>query len=381
MPTRSFQANLPGAGHFRLSVDQGVICAIEPLGAELPDAPYCSAGFVDLQLNGLAGVDFSSATLEPDAVASIVPILWKTGVTSFCPTLLTNSQAALERNFRILEIARRAYRHFARCAPCYHLEGPYLSPGPSRGVHDPAWMRPPSWSEFEKLQCAADGNIGVLTLAPELPGAPQFIRRVADSGVLVAISHTDGTGEDVHHAAEVGAGMSTHLGNGCAQMLDRHRAPFWAQLAEDRLYASIICDTFHLSADLVRIIARVKGPDRTVLVTDSVHVAGLAPGRYDIAGRAIEALPTGQVVTADGRCMAGSTLRMDRAVVNFMALAGVPLDHALQAATVNPLRMLPCARQMGRIAVGEPADLVLFRLEGQHLKIEDVWLQGETVID
>src|SRR5208283_2647510 len=196
--------------------------------------------------------------------------------------------AALARNFAIIEKAARMNRDFAHAVPCYHLEGPYISPLGSHGAHDPQWMRLPDWSEFLDLQHAAGGKIGIVTIAPELPGAEEFIRHAQSAGVVVAIGHTDGGPDDVHLAAAAGATLNTHLGNGCPTYLHRHRAPFWAQLATESLHASMICDGFHLSPDVVKVIVGVKGMDKCILVTDAVHVAKMPPGRYTLAGTEIE---------------------------------------------------------------------------------------------
>jgi N-acetylglucosamine-6-phosphate deacetylase len=242
-------------------------------------------------------------------------------------------------------------------------------------------MHAPDWDEFQALQAAAGGNIGILTLAPELPGAIEFIRRVSASGVIVALSHTDGTRAHIHDAAAAGASLSTHLGNGCPALLHRHHAPFWAQLASDRLDASIICDGFHLPGDHVKIIQRVKGTDRCILVTDAVHVARLPPGRYSFGKGDVLLLPTGQVITADGGSMAGSTLSMDRAVATFMDMSGISLAEALRAATCNPARRLRRASVCRDLIPGEVANLVLFELRGSEIVVHQTIVGGTPVHD
>jgi N-acetylglucosamine-6-phosphate deacetylase len=372
-------ANLPGIGFAQVAIDGAHIRAVELRGAERDDEPSCSPGFVDLQINGFAGVDFSCPHLEVDALLSVLPPLWSTGVTSFCPTLITNSIDALDRNFRILEKARAACPEFAASVPGYHLEGPFLSSGPSHGAHDPRWMRAPDWSEFEQLQVAAGGNIRILTLAPELPGALNLIRGARHAGVSVGISHTDGNSDDVHQAVAAGARLATHLGNGCPEMIHRHRAPLWAQLAADDLYASIICDKFHLPSDVVKVIYRVKGRDRCLLVTDAVHVANQAPGRYALVGTPIDLLPSGQVVRTDGGSMAGSALSMDFAVYNFMELAGTSLAHALYAGSSAPASFLGQPSMCNQIAPGQAANLILVRPEVGRLRVEQTVLNGRRM--
>jgi N-acetylglucosamine-6-phosphate deacetylase len=264
--THSFTANILSKGLHRIHVAEGMVAAIELLGPISEDRPYCTPGFVDLQINGWHGVNFGAPDLTPEAIAGILSPIHSSGVTSFCPTVITDTLEGLTRSFQILERTRQTCPAFAKAAPCYHLEGPYLSKGGSKGAHDPARMRHPSWEEFLELQLAANGRIGIVTIAPELPGAIDFIRRASAAHVVVAIGHTDCTPEDIFAVVEAGASLSTHLGNGCPEYIHRHRAPVWAQLVADGLNASIICDGFHLPNEVVQTIARVKGHQRCILV-------------------------------------------------------------------------------------------------------------------
>jgi len=377
--SRPLLANIADQGFARITVAGERIAGVEILGELDPEAPHCSGGLIDIQLNGYAGIDFSADDLTPKHVTDVLPALWATGVTSFCPTLITNSPEALVRNFRVLEEARSAFPMVARMIPCYHLEGPYLSPGASRGAHDKQWMRTPDCDEFARFQRAAGGRIGILTLAPELPKALELTRSAAKAGVRVAISHTDCNPEEIHAAVDAGATLATHLGNGCPEMINRHRAPIWAQMVREELNASIICDGFHLPSELVRIIWRMKAPDKCILITDASHVAGLPAGRYRLVTTDVELLPSGKVVTTDGRSMAGSSLRMNRAVRNFMTLACVSLGAALEAAVSTPARFLGRAQVCSRVAAGEVANLILFRPAAEELAIESCMLAGEQV--
>lgn len=373
------RGNLCGGDFVEVESYQGLISSLTRLDNTDPDKPYLSSGFVDIQINGFAGVDFSSPDLTPDAAVAVLPFLWQTGVTSFCPTLITNTREQLLANFRTLEEARRLDTRFASAVPCYHLEGPFLSPGPSHGAHDPSLMRAPDWEEFSELQWAAGGRIRIVTLAPEIPGALNFIRRARDAGIVIAIGHTDGSLDDVRRAVEAGASIATHLGNGCPTMIDRHRAPFWAQLSNDSLCASIICDGFHLSPEVVKAIARVKGLGRMVLVTDAVHVAGLPPGHYSLVGVPIKLETSGRVVRTGSDSLAGSSVSMNHAVTMFQNFACISLGDAVAAATSSPANLLRHPDVCSGLSPGQPANLVLFRPDQQNLAIESVWLHGERV--
>lgn len=377
--TLQLEGNVPGRGYCSVELERACIGQVRVLGPERPGSIILSPGLVDIQLNGFAGVDFSHPQLEPEEAVSVLPHLWKTGVASFCPTLVTNSHEKLLRNFRVLERARLCDERFARAVPCYHLEGPYISPGGSHGAHDPALMRPAAWDEFAELQEAAGGHIGILTLAPEIPGALDLIARASQAGIVVAVAHTDGTPEHIHQAVQAGARLSTHLGNGCPQMIDRHANPLWAQLSLDQLRASLICDTFHLPPDLVKVIARMKGIERCILITDAVHVATLPPGRYTLVGTPIELLPGGKVIRADGDCLAGSAVSMNRVVRVFMDFTGASLADALRAATYNPVRLLGYPGMCAELAPGQAANLLCSRPGPAALEIETLYLSGDEV--
>jgi N-acetylglucosamine-6-phosphate deacetylase len=372
-------ANIAGKGLAQVEIHQEHIRSVDLVGPIADGFPFVNPGFVDIQLNGFAGVDFSDPHLDPDQVVSVLPAIWKTGVASFCPTLITNTLDGLERNFRVLEKARTQDIRFARSVPGYHLEGPYLSSLKAYGAHNRDMMRSPDWDEFLQLQEAAGGNIAIITLAPELPGACDFIRRACAAGVVVAIGHTDATPEHIHAAIKAGAKLSTHLGNGCATFIHRHQNPIWAQIASDELQASLICDGFHLPPDLVRVIFQAKGIANCILVTDAVHVANLPPGKYARAGGEIELLSNGQVVTLDRQSMAGSALSMHNAVAIFRDFANASLADALQAASTNPGKLFRPEGICVDIAQGQIANLVIFSPSPNGLRIAAVLLHGEQV--
>ena len=372
-------ANIAGVGLARIEISQDRIGSVVPAGPQNSSLPWVSAGLVDIQINGFAGVDFSDSALDVEKVISVLPAIWKTGVTSFCPTLITNTPEHLERNFRLLEDARRLDVHFAASVPGYHLEGPYISAGKSRGAHVPELTHPPDCDEFSRLQRAAGGNIAIVTVAPELPGACDFIRRACAMGVVVSIGHTDATPEQIHQGIEAGAALSTHLGNGCPEYIHRHQNALWPQLASERLKASLICDGFHLPTDFVRAAFRIKGDDGCILITDAIHAATLPAGRYSLVGKEIELLPSGQVVTADRQSMAGSALSMNRAVRVFRKFADASLEHAIRAATRNPANLLGRREVCAEVAPGQIANLVLFEPGTEALEIKAVILRGEIV--
>lgn len=272
-----------------------------------------------------------------------------------------------------------------RSVPCVHVEGPHISPedGP-RGAHPIEHVRPPSLAEFRRWQEASGGRVGIVTVAPEHPGSVEYIRALAAEGVIVALGHTAADGDQIHAAADAGARLSTHLGNGSHATISRHPNYIWEQLAEDRLAASLIFDGHHLPPAVMKSMLRAKGLDRSILVSDSVAVAGLAPGTYKTAvGGRVELLPSGRLTLLGTPYLAGSAAALPVGIANTIRHAGVTLAEAVRLATANPARLLGLDRPDGRgsIRSGTTADLVVFRVDAQTLEltIDLTVVAGEVV--
>ena len=306
-----------------------------PRTVELP-------GFFDLQVNGFAGVDFGDPALTSGRVLQAVAAIEKTGVTRFLPTLITSSFETFAACART--IARTSHRAIAGI----HMEGPYLSPedGP-RGAHPRAFVRDADVDDFRRRQEAAEGRIRLLTVAPEAPGVLRVIEHAAANGVRVAIGHTGATPAQIADAVSAGATLSTHLGNGCAQVLPRHPNVIWEQLADDRLMASFIVDGHHLPPATVKSMVRAKTPARSILVTDAIAAAGMPPGRYTLGGQEVELSPTGRVAAPGAPNLAGSALRLDTAIANTARFTGLALEDVVPMASVRP------AEYLGLTAAGQ----------------------------
>lgn len=356
----------------RESVGQGGPSVQGEAGTEAPEPadgwPWAAPGLVDLQVNGYGGQEFSAPDLTVEKVLQIALAMDRFGVVRFCPTITTNSREVTEHALRTIAQACRELPEAAQRIAGIHLEGPYISPQDgARGAHPLAHCRPPDWQEFQQFQKAAEGRVRILTLSPEYEGAEEFIRRASASGVLVSIGHTAASPEQIHQAAEAGARMSTHLGNGCHPILPRHRNYLWAQLADDRLTAGLIGDGFHLPPDVLKCLIRAKGPERCVLVSDLSGMAGLPPGRYSTNLCDLEILPTGKLVIAGQQeLLAGATLPVGEGVVHAMQFAGLGLAEAIRLGAEGPMRLL--GREPIRLAPGAPADLVVFDIESAKRK-------------
>lgn len=341
-----------------LTAQAGRISAIREIPAD-GILPWISPSLFDLQINGCDGISFNSPKLTVDEIRHVVTKCRAHGMGGLCPTLVTNSFAALAHGFRTLRSACESDATLAAAIPVFHLEGPYIAAedGP-RGAHPKAHVRPPDWGEFSRLQDAAGGRIRLVTLAPEQPGALRFIEQLVHSGVVLSIGHTGATPAIIRDAIRAGARLSTHLGNGSHAQLPRHENYFVEQLAADELWASIICDGHHLPASLVRCIVRVKTPSRLILTCDASSLAGLPPGKYREWDQDFEVLAQGKVIVSGTTFLAGSAVFTDTCVGKAIAMAGVSLAEAIDMASSQPRQLL--GLEPRRLEPGMPADAILF---------------------
>jgi N-acetylglucosamine-6-phosphate deacetylase len=342
---------------------------------------YIAPGWVDIQVNGFAGVDYNAPEAPHDEIARSIGALDATGVTRFYPTVITGAPETMSGALANLARAKESLAE-GGAMDGFHVEGPHISPddGP-RGAHPRRWVRPPDADEFERWHDASRGGIRIVTLSPEWPEAPRYIEKVVERGVVAAIGHTKATAAQIAEAVSAGATLSTHLGNGAHAVMRRHPNYLWDQLAEDRLMADFIVDGIHLPACFLKVALRAKGIDRAVLVTDAAMPSGCTPGRYFLGEQEVELTADGRVVLAGKDKLAGSALRMDRGVSNLMRIAGLSLADAVRMATVNPAR---AGRVPGRergLAAGERADFVVFRHDPERasITVAGTWRDGEKV--
>lgn len=350
-------------------VTDGIVTGIEPgapstTSSDL-DADDCvvAPGFVDVQVNGGFGVDVST---EPHRIDELATQLVQFGVTAFCPTVITGPvdvvPAAIDavRRYRVATTDGTAG---AARVLGLHLEGPFLAPE-RRGAHPAQHVRPPSidevrnWLELSGGSSASGGALAMVTLAPELPGAIDAVKMLADARVTVAAGHTAATAAQMVAAEECGVRGVTHLFNAMSGFGHREPGVVGATLASDRLIAGLIIDGSHLHPMTVDLAWRLLGPTRLALVSDSIAALGLPDGHYEL-GDVVVKVADGVTSTLDGT-LAGSVLTMDRAVRNLMDATGCSLDDACRAASTTPAALIDVAAAgSGRLAVGRPADLVV----------------------
>jgi N-acetylglucosamine-6-phosphate deacetylase len=330
--------------------------AAEPVLA-FPDGTLIP-GFIDLQMNGGAGVD--CLRCAPEAYDTLGQYLAATGVTAYLPTITSAPLEEMRRAIAVAQAAAAARRSALPVALGVHLEGPYLNPL-RRGAHRAQDLRHPSVPEIAETHRRAGGLLRMVTLAPELEGAEAVIRWLAAEHVIVAIGHTDAGYDDVTTAAAWGARMATHVFNAMRGFHHREPGAAGAALLTPTLTVGVIADFVHLHPATLQLIARVAGTGRIALVTDAISASGMGRGSFSIGAQTIE-VRDGVPRLADGT-LAGSVLAMAQGVHNFARAASVSLREAVQMASLVPARLLGLSRK-GRIAPGCDADLVVLDREG-----------------
>lgn len=358
------------------------IRAVRELAQPAASLPLLSPGFLDMQVNGFRGADYSLADFDERHLRIIVASLAEAGTTQHVPTIVSVPQQRLVRNIRVIARLTRESAEVGGAVAGIHVEGPYISTedGP-RGAHDLRFVREPDFAEFEQWQEAAEGLLRIVTVAPERRGALAFIEKVAAAGVTVAIGHTGAAPELVQEAVAAGARLSTHIGNGSYTQVPRLRNYIWEQLAADELTAGIIADGFHLPPSVVKVFTRAKGLERLVLVSDVALLGGCQPGVHKWGDLDVEVYADGHLGLPGTTILAGAGHLLDWDLAHYVAFTGLSLGEAIRLCTANPARVLGLPENCGRLEPGAPANLVLFRFQpgDERLRVERTVCGGREV--
>ncbi len=301
--------------------------------------------YVDLQVNGFGGVDFSSPDLTSETFAEACCGLFARGTAKFLPTLVTSPESTYRRNLPIIAEALTD-RELGPRIPGIHLEGPFISSEPGAvGAHNPQWVRAPDIALFNKLQEWSGNNIRLLTVAAEVDGVDELIRCATSAGVIVSLGHQLATKEALERAADAGATCLTHLGNGVPNEMPRHPNPIWDGLAEDRLFMTVIADGHHVPPHVLKSMIRAKGIERTIIVSDAASIAGMPPGRYNAHGNEVILEENGLLHNPVKGCLVGSSATIRECVSVLEAQDWLSEDQILEMTVRNPRRLIgldPC---------------------------------------
>ncbi len=326
-------------------------------------------GFIDVHVHGSQGADTMDAT--PDAIHSMGRYLARHGVTAFCPTTMAapaNDVLAAIRNFAaLIEFPDSAH-------PLgLHLEGPYLSPQ-FRGAQPARFLRAADAREYRSwLQ---NKEVRLITVAPEIEGVSELIRRGVESGVEFAVGHSSATYEQMLAAVDLGLRQATHTFNGMPGLHHRKPGLLAAVLGDERIRAQIIADGIHVHPAMIRLLIRMKGTDHTILITDATRAAGMPDGRYELGSDQIHV--EGGIARNSEGSLAGSTLTMDQALRNVMTYADLSLMQALPMATQTPAAAIGLNQHKGSIQPGFDADIVILD-QTNHVQLTMV--EGRVAYD
>ena len=316
-------------------------------------------GFVDVHIHAFRGHDTMDGE---EAVRAMSRDLAELGVAAFCPTTMSASPEETRNALRgIQQVMERPEENGARILGA-HMEAPFLQEERA-GAQRKEFFRDPSWEDFLRMTDGHPEIVSLVTLAPERAGSEDFIRKAAAAGIHVSVGHTSADAETVHAAADWGADHVTHTFN--AQTPVHHRKPGvpGAAMTDDRLYCEMICDGVHLHRDIVRLIARCKGPERAVAITDAMEAAGMPDGEYALGGQKV-IVQAGQARLADGT-LAGSVLTMPKALENLIHIFGIAPEAACAMCTATPAASVH-ETAAGRVAPGAPGILTRWTREWKH---------------
>jgi N-acetylglucosamine-6-phosphate deacetylase len=346
-----------------ISFSEGIIDSISETQNGLEQDLILGPGFTDIQVNGYGGIDYNEIQSNPMNLAEISRLLYKEGVTTHFPTIITNDPAQISQLILQIVSLRKSDEFSRMSIEGLHIEGPFISPidGP-RGAHPKEFVCAPDWSLVQKWQNESKGLIKMITLSPEWENMVPFIERCMEHGILVSIGHTNASHQQILDAVNAGASLSTHLGNGAHPILARHPNYIWSQLSQDELGASIIADGFHLPAEVIQVFQKVK-KENLMLVSDSVSLSGMPAGDYTLhIGGEVTMTPNGKLhLKSNPSILAGSASNIRSGVSFLIKNKLASLTEAWDMASVRPEKLVNPGHRLFK--EGSIADLILCRTQ------------------
>lgn len=331
-------------------------------------------GFVDVHVHGGAGHDFMDASRQ--AMLDITRFHLSHGTTTMLATTMTAPRPAIEAVLNETDRFRAEGMPYARLGGV-HLEGPFISPKWS-GAQNPEHIVDPSVSWMEDWERRYPGLIRQVTLAPERDGATALIVWLRARGITAALGHTDATYEQVSAAADAGLNQAVHTFNAMTPLHHRKPGAAGAVMSDSRIGAEIIADGVHVHPAALSLLARLKGQDRLLLITDAMPAAGLADGAYRLGDLPVTVRDGIATLTDNPEALAGSTLTMDRGFKYLVREVGLSLEDASRAASLNPARSIGQAHAIGSLEAGKKADIVMMN---EDLNLTNVWIGGRRFAD
>lgn len=309
-------------------------------------------GFIDIHIHGGVGHDTMDATYE--ALNAISIHLAKHGVTSFCPTTMTMDIPYILNALKNINETMKKKTAGAQILGAY-VEGPFISKE-HKGAQDEKYIIPPDKNLFDEFLEIAGGNIKVIALAPEKDPDGSFVEHVTKKGVKVSLGHTNATYEEMKNGVEHGATIAVHTYNGMKGLHHREPGALGEVFLDDRIYSEVIVDFIHTHPASVKLLIKIKGTDKVILISDAMSACGLGDGEYKLGGQKVF-VKNGEARLESGS-LAGSTLTLDKAVKNITSL-GVPLFEACKMASLNPAKAIGVDDRKGSIEVEKDADIVV----------------------
>jgi N-acetylglucosamine-6-phosphate deacetylase len=366
-------------------VENGIIRAVSEFDLDVPEAMtidaggrYIAPGFIDIHVHGGGGHDFMDNTVT--AFLEIAKAHARFGTTAMYPTTLSGPTDDIVKTLEIYDEAKRLNESGAQFMGV-HLEGPYFAMN-QRGAQDPRWIRNPDPDEYKYI-ISKSNSIKRWSAAPELNGAIPFAQYLQSKGILASLAHTDAVYEEVVEAFENGYTLATHLYSGMSGVTRRNAFRYAGVIESafiiDEMDVEIIADGVHLPAPLLKLIVKIKGPDKIALITDSMRAAGMPPGESIIGN-----IHTGlKVIVEDGvsklpdrSSFAGSVATADRLVRTMIQMAGVSLPDAVRMITQTPASIMKIADRKGSLEVGKDADIVIF---DENISIHTTLIKGKII--
>ena len=333
---------------------------------------YVIPGLVDVHFHGCVGEDFSDAS--PEGLQRMADFELSQGVTYICPAGMTLPEDQLTA------ICRNAAAHRAKNAGGaqlvgLHLEGPFLSTA-KKGAQNGDFLHDPDSAMLRRLQKAAEGCVKLVTVAPEQPGAMDFIRAAVADGIAVSVGHTTADYDTAAAAFAAGADHATHLYNGMPPLHHRSPGVIGAAFDDPKVQVELICDGIHIHSSVVRATFRLFGAERVILISDSLRATGMPDGQYPFGGQEIEVHGNRATILGHPETLAGSVTSLMGCLRQAVAF-GIPLADAVRAASYNPARSIGIDRQAGSLDTGKEASLIL--LDREDLSIRAIVFQGELL--